>query len=1062
MKLLTLALVVGVILFPNACNAQVASSWLTPTDGDWTDATNWSTDPLAPLGPNDTATLAAVGSPYTATISTGVSIDQINIDSPDATVLLQGGMLTASGGVFANQGPLLIESGTISNTRLGGAAGVQVIDGANSLYSRPDRTRLEQVTLATTLSVASGEQFGAIELANSLILEQGEILLNGVELYTNEALTISGSGNIVGACCEFTEWNLSGSGADVTIGSGVKVRASEASVLRIQETSGRPSFENHGTLEAAGGQFYFLGDIEVTNPNGVLRSVDGGYLSVGDFGGPVGTVELGPNSTISLSGSPALSQPLTIPTSAQLTLGGDWQSSTSVHIAGGTLSVINKPFAGTWSWGEESTLQLRNEFTITQLASYGIAEDTTVSFLTGQYSTPRGRIDLLGEVVDLDGVPGVWDFANSYFRNGTIIGMPNEGLLSTASDDLLLAGVTIDTPIEVADGRLRIDNSSVTQPLTVSGGYVSTVGNWSNTSVITVNGGILDLGALPASLGTISLLSGEVVLPSIPSDPSELQVSGGTIAIENVDYVVADLEALPWSPTAYAPAFRSTLDLEGNTFDLSAGPWTLGLSGGTIENGTLERGTNTEPMQVRHGFLSDVVIKTDMTTANPESTIHLNGDITVLNSALTGRYQVSNSGNSNLTLDDVTIQGEMEFNGTSSALSPVIVRNGLTLNGTMNLGVRYLQLEGTQTIDGNGIITTDGIRGIPGGGIEVVGGSLTLGPDFTFHSRRNGSKIIVSESRSSFTNEGTIIADVDEYAGGSDVPEPSLTIRVEGPRFDDNYFFQNGVMKIIDGYEIRVEAFEIRNAGVIELRGGDLTGSGVELINTGEFRGLGTFVSTGDGIFDNQGTLIVGDMESFGEEPAAEIGLLQMISDFSQSSAGELLLDLAGSVPSIEYDRLVIFGEATLAGRLAVSLSEGFIPTAGQSFEILTAAGGVVGSFDEVLLPSSVGGLDWQLIYGPTTVSLAIDFLDGDINADGSVDGADFLAWQRGESNDPLSASDLADWQANYGETTTLSATSATVPEPTSFALLVVGFLCWKKAATKQRSRQHSSITNVR
>ena len=34
--------------------------------------------------------------------------------------------------------------------------------------------------------------------------------------------------------------------------------------------------------------------------------------------------------------------------------------------------------------------------------------------------------------------------------------------------------------------------------------------------------------------------------------------------------------------------------------------------------------------------------------------------------------------------------------------------------------------------------------------------------------------------------------------------------------------------------------------------------------------------------------------------------------------------------------------------------------------------------------------------------------LAGDFNNDGVVDGADFLAWQRGESPEPLSAADLA------------------------------------------------------
>jgi hypothetical protein len=39
----------------------------------------------------------------------------------------------------------------------------------------------------------------------------------------------------------------------------------------------------------------------------------------------------------------------------------------------------------------------------------------------------------------------------------------------------------------------------------------------------------------------------------------------------------------------------------------------------------------------------------------------------------------------------------------------------------------------------------------------------------------------------------------------------------------------------------------------------------------------------------------------------------------------------------------------------------------------------------------------------------------GDFDFDGTCDGADFLAWQRGESPYPLSSSDLAEWQAEFG-----------------------------------------------
>ena len=70
-----------------------------------------------------------------------------------------------------------------------------------------------------------------------------------------------------------------------------------------------------------------------------------------------------------------------------------------------------------------------------------------------------------------------------------------------------------------------------------------------------------------------------------------------------------------------------------------------------------------------------------------------------------------------------------------------------------------------------------------------------------------------------------------------------------------------------------------------------------------------------------------------------------------------------------------------------------------------------------------------------------LDFLasispDGDFDADGDVDGADFLKWQR----DGLSAGDLADWQASYGPGIAAAASTA-VPEPASLLLLVLGGL---------------------
>jgi hypothetical protein len=67
-----------------------------------------------------------------------------------------------------------------------------------------------------------------------------------------------------------------------------------------------------------------------------------------------------------------------------------------------------------------------------------------------------------------------------------------------------------------------------------------------------------------------------------------------------------------------------------------------------------------------------------------------------------------------------------------------------------------------------------------------------------------------------------------------------------------------------------------------------------------------------------------------------------------------------------------------------------------------------------------------------------------DFDLDSDVDGADFLKWQRGEVSNPPSAEDLALWEAQFGNTSTLSAAGSTIPEPSSLllgALAAVGLL---------------------
>jgi hypothetical protein len=72
----------------------------------------------------------------------------------------------------------------------------------------------------------------------------------------------------------------------------------------------------------------------------------------------------------------------------------------------------------------------------------------------------------------------------------------------------------------------------------------------------------------------------------------------------------------------------------------------------------------------------------------------------------------------------------------------------------------------------------------------------------------------------------------------------------------------------------------------------------------------------------------------------------------------------------------------------------------------------------------------------------------GDFDIDGSVDGADFLKWQRGETPTPLSATDLAAWKTSFGVSPSESVNSIGVPEPkTAMLLLVAAFAFGVRAA---------------
>ena len=227
-----------------------------------------------------------------------------------------------------------------------------------------------------------------------------------------------------------------------------------------------------------------------------------------------------------------------------------------------------------------------------------------------------------------------------------------------------------------------------------------------------------------------------------------------------------------------------------------------------------------------------------------------------------------------------------------------------------------------------------------------------------------------------------------------------------------------GELKIEEGGEILMLDGNL-DAQVVNIKGGQLRGRGDIFVGSGPLHGV---------VRNLTGRVEPGTLGSAGE--------LVIDGDYSQLVGGTLAIDLRGTAPVTQYDRLAVDRFAFLGGTLEVSLP-GFTPSPGAMFMILTAGEGVFGEFDNLVLPA---GFQWDVVYGANDVVLTFvgAGLAGDFNQDGTVDAADYVVWRKNGG----SQQDYLAWRSNFGTTGSgggsASGFAATVPEPSSGLLFLL------------------------
>ena len=175
---------------------------------------------------------------------------------------------------------------------------------------------------------------------------------------------------------------------------------------------------------------------------------------------------------------------------------------------------------------------------------------------------------------------------------------------------------------------------------------------------------------------------------------------------------------------------------------------------------------------------------------------------------------------------------------------------------------------------------------------------------------------------------------------------------------------------------------DLANNGTVQVSAGSTA------VYFGSVSGSGSFTGSGTNFFE-------GDLA-----PGSSPGTMSFGGDVVLGTASTTQIELGGTVAG-EYDQLDISGSISLASTLDTILIDNFSPGLGDMFTIISADGGVTGTFDTTNIPVLGGGLSLDLVYHPTFVALEVisNLLLGDANNDNQVTGADLVIVQQNFGN---------------------------------------------------------------
>ncbi len=530
------------------------------------------------------------------------------------------------------------------------------------------------------------------------------------------------------------------------------------------------------------------------------------------------------------------------------------------------------------------------------------------------------------------------------------------------------ADVSFSNPINVglgsaSNGTITVDGSGSTLTInTDSLAGLSDVGAYGATGNLTVRNNAeatIHSGSLHvASTGGTS-----------PSTSGTVNVeSGGSFTLNNLRITHFD--------TNTGTGIVNVTDAGSTITQTGASQLIVGNAvGGTAELNISSNATFTT------GTGDSTINATGTVNVNSGGDLYVKGDL-ILNGA--GKLNASGGGTRVYINGTATLNTGSTFDVSSAAqieADTVNINGGSFLMSGGGLSVNELQGVGSNLVWNGfvnfGVFNADLVSATPK--TTTIGAGQSLTAQYTDVGRGSSANLLI-------TGGGQVTAAGFTTSVGSTFDAArvgNVDITGAGSRWwaKQGLGVDNGTVNVMNNGELKVD-------GTL-----DILANGSVSIDSGATVTADSIYNAAGGTFDfTGGTLHVqtfhGTLTQDGGtlSPGSSAGLTTINGDYGFNT-GVLDIEIGGITQDTGYDHVHVTGMAQLYGELNVSLINGFTTLPGDSFAILTAAGGIIDAFNLLNLPDiSASNQAWQITNtGAAIVLDVLSTLAGDLNNDGFV-----------------------------------------------------------------------------